>query len=75
MNNYKVFRAMEWFWLAIAGAMALLSIYLLSTSDFDSAKMPLFGTCCATAMYLLRRYQRKKVSSYNAPSSKPDKKG
>lgn len=54
---------MEWFWLAITVLMVLLSIYLLMTSSFDSARMPLFGTFCSAVLYALRRYQRKKVEA------------
>ncbi len=54
---------MEWFWLAITVLMVLLSIYLLMTSSFDAARMPLFGTFCSAVLYALRRYQRKKVEA------------
>jgi hypothetical protein len=59
MNNLKVFKAMEWFWLIITVAMAGLSIGLFINSSFESAKMPLFGTFCSAILYALRRYQRK----------------
>jgi uncharacterized membrane-anchored protein len=65
MNNLKVFKAMEWFWLIIMVAMAGLSIGLLLNASFESAKMPLFGTFCAAVLYALRRYQRKKEERKN----------
>jgi len=61
MNNLKVFKAMEWFWLIITVAMVGLSIGLFINSSFESAKMPLFGTFCSAVLYALRRYQRKKA--------------
>ncbi|MFN5317469.1 MAG: hypothetical protein ACK5CY_01360 [Bacteroidia bacterium] len=63
MNNLKVFRAMEWFWLVITILMATFSSYLLISSSFDAARMPLFGTFCSAVLYALRRYQRKKVEA------------
>ncbi len=54
---------MEWFWLAITVLMATFSAYLLISSSFDAARMPLFGTFCSAILYALRRYQRKKVES------------
>lgn len=61
MNNLKVFKAMEWFWLVITVAMAGLTIGMLINASFDAAKMPLFGTFCSAVLYSLRRYQRKKT--------------
>ncbi|MFN5371736.1 MAG: hypothetical protein ACK5B6_09760 [Bacteroidia bacterium] len=63
MNNLKVFKAMEWFWLVITVAMAGLSIGMLINASFDAAKMPLFGTFCSAVLYTLRRYQRKKAEN------------
>lgn len=66
MNNQKIFRAMEIFWLIVAGIMAVLSIWLMIEQKFDSARMPLFATFAASALYALRRYQRKRIEKMNS---------
>jgi len=58
MNNNKVFRFLELFWLGIAILMGALSVWMLSTSKWEEAKFPLFATLCAAIVYGLRRYQR-----------------
>jgi uncharacterized membrane-anchored protein len=63
MNNLKVFRVMEWFWLAFTIFMAIWSIYLFITASLDAVRAPLFGMLCGAILYALRRYQRKKVES------------
>lgn len=65
MNNQKIFRAMEIFWLIVAGIMAVLSIWLMIEQKFDSARMPLFATFAASALFALRRYQRKRIEKMN----------
>jgi hypothetical protein len=72
MNNYKIFRAMEIFWLVIAGMMAVLSTWLMVEQKFESARMPLFATFAASALFALRRYQRKKMEKMRN-SSDPKK--
>jgi hypothetical protein len=76
MNQYKVMRFMEIFWLSVAVAMALISIYLIITAEFDVAKVPLFATFSASILYGLRRYQRRKIQFGIAPPDvkKTDKK-
>ncbi len=68
MNNHKIFRVMEIFWLVVAGMMAVLSIWLMVEQKFDSARMPLFATFAASALFALRRYQRRKIEKMNNSS-------
>lgn len=56
---------MEIFWLVVAGMMAILSIWLMVEQKFDSARMPLFATFAASALFALRRYQRRKIEKMN----------
>jgi membrane protein implicated in regulation of membrane protease activity len=65
MNNQKVFRVMEIFWLIVAGIMAVLSVWLMIEQKFDSARMPLFATFAASTLFALRRYQRKRMEKMN----------
>jgi len=72
MNQFKVLRFMELFWLCIAGGMALISAWILSKGDWDQGKIPLFGTFAAVILYALRRYQRRKIQ-YGNNQPGPDK--
>lgn len=61
MNNYKIFRFLELFWLVIAICAALIAAWLFQTEGIDQAKFPLFVTFLAAVVYGLRRYQRKRA--------------
>ena len=70
MNQYKVLRFMELFWLCIASGMGLLSAWFISQSDWDQALIPILGTFFGAVLYALRRHQRRKVQYGNNPPVK-----
>lgn len=69
MNQYKLFRFMEVFWLIMAVVFFLISAWFLTATRWDEAKFPLFCTFCASILYGLRRYQRIKMEKAGKNSS------
>lgn len=74
MDPYKVFRFMERVWLIMALGFFLWSAWLLTATRWDEAKVPLFATVCATILYVLRRYQRRKMDRAIAEKAEQEKK-
>jgi hypothetical protein len=60
MDNKKIFRLLEYLWLFTSGLAVVITIYFLVTGDRDAAIYFFFVFLIGAAMYLTRRYQRKK---------------
>jgi hypothetical protein len=60
MDNKKIFKLLEYLWLFTAGLAVVITIYFLITGDKDAAIYFFFVFLIGAAMYLTRRYQRKK---------------
>ena len=64
----KIFKFLEYFWLATALICASVAVYFLITSNRQDAIYFAFIFFISAIMYLLRRYQRKnqdKVRAHN----------
>ena len=72
MDQRRLFRIMEIVWLCIALVSGLSAVWSFSKGNIDSGKYPLFVTFCASILFALRRYQRKRLenSSDNSNSTK-----
>ena len=72
MDQRRLFRIMEIVWLCIAIVSCMSAAWSMSKGDFDSGKYSLFVTFCASILFALRRYQRKRLenSSDNSNTSK-----
>jgi hypothetical protein len=60
MDQRKIFKTLEIIWLISAGLAVLVTIYFLIQKDTDGALYFFFMFLIASAMYLVRKYQRKK---------------
>lgn len=60
MDNRKIFRILEYLWLFTAGFAVVVTVYFLIQGDKDAAIYFFFVFLIGAAMYLTRRYQRKK---------------
>lgn len=60
MDNKKIFRALEYLWLATAAFSVIVTVYFLIQGDRDAAIYFFFVFLIGGAMFLTRRYQRKK---------------
>ncbi len=60
MDNKKIFRALEYLWLSTAAFSVIVTVYFLIKGDKDAAIYFFFVFLIGSAMYLTRRYQRKK---------------
>lgn len=69
MNQYKLFRFMEIFWLITAVVFFLISAWFITAAKWDDAKFPIFCTFCAAILFALRRYQRKKLEGVDKKKS------
>ncbi|MEX1189173.1 MAG: hypothetical protein WED33_07930 [Bacteroidia bacterium] len=69
MNQYKMFKFMERFWLVFAIFSLLFATWFISKGDWDQGKFPLFTAFCGGILFGLRRYQRKKAEGN--PRNKP----
>ncbi len=70
MNQNTMFRIMELFWLSVAIILAIIGIWMIINNQLEASRIPFFGAAGATAMYILRRYQRKRSGPAN-PNKKP----
>jgi len=61
MNNYKLFRFLELFWLCIAILAAAAGAWMFHNHGVNEAKFPFFVAFVAAVLFGLRRYQRKKT--------------
>lgn len=60
----RIARLMEWFWLVLAVLTAGWAVWELYTHGWDSAKhLTWFPLVCA-AMYLYRRFTRKRMTAW-----------
>lgn len=75
MNQRKIFRALEYLWLFTAILAVIATVYFLVKQDRDSALYFFFMFLIGCAMYLTRRYQRRKQEQRDAmaPQSKQKK--
>ncbi|MGZ3932619.1 MAG: hypothetical protein ACXVPQ_09515 [Bacteroidia bacterium] len=60
MDQRKIFKTLEMIWLISAGLAVLVTVYFLIQKDIDGALYFFFMFLIAGAMYLVRKYQRKK---------------
>jgi hypothetical protein len=60
MDNKKIFKALEYLWLCTAGISVVVTVYFLIKGDKDAAIYFFFVFLIGAAMFLTRRYQRKK---------------
>lgn len=60
MDNKKIFKALEYLWLVTAAFAVGATVYFIIQKDTDSALYFFFVFLIGAAMYLVRRYQRKK---------------
>lgn len=60
MDQRKIFKILEMIWLVSAGLAVIVTIYFLVCKDTDGALYFFFMFLIASAMYLVRKYQRKK---------------
>ena len=60
MDNRKIFRILEYLWLFTAGFAVVVTVYFLIQGDKDAAIYFFFVFLIGAAMYITRRYQRKK---------------
>lgn len=60
MDNSKIFRILEYLWLFTAGFAVVVTVYFLIQGDKDAAIYFFFVFLIGAAMYITRRYQRKK---------------
>jgi len=63
MDQRRLFRIMEIVWLCIAIVSCMSAAWSMSKGDFDSGKYSLFVTFCASILFALRRYQRKRLEN------------
>ncbi len=66
MDNRKIFKALEYLWLVTAGFAVGVTVYFLIQGDKDAAIYFFFVFLIGGAMYLTRRYQRKKQEERGA---------
>ena len=66
MDNKKVFKALEYLWLITAAFAVIVTVYFLIQGDKDAAIYFFFVFLIGAAMYLTRRYQRKKQEERGA---------
>ena len=74
MDNKKIFRGLEFLWLFTAAFSVITTVYFLVSGDRDAAIYFFFVFLIGAAMFLTRRYQRKKQEerdSYGPPKNKP----
>lgn len=60
MDNKKIFKILEYLWLFTSGIAVVITVYFLIQGDKDAAIYFFFVFLIGAAMYLTRRYQRKK---------------
>ena len=60
MDNRKIFKALEYLWLFTAALAVVVTVYFLIQGDRDAAIYFFFVFLIGAAMYLTRRYQRRK---------------
>lgn len=70
MEQHKLLKFMERFWLIFAVATLLWSGYMISRGHFDQGKFPLFTSFCGWILFGLRRYQRLNAQKKN-PNNQP----
>lgn len=66
MDNRKIFKALEYLWLLTAAIAVFVTVYFLIQGDKDAAIYFFFVFLIGGAMYLTRRYQRKKQEERGA---------
>jgi uncharacterized membrane protein YozB (DUF420 family) len=71
MDQHKVFKYMERFWLVFAIFSLLFATWFITKGDFEQGKFPLFTAFCGGVLFGLRRYQRRKFEK--APEEKNKK--
>ncbi|HWY10840.1 MAG TPA: hypothetical protein VN026_05930 [Bacteroidia bacterium] len=74
MDNRKIFKALEYLWLVTAAFAVIVTVYFLIQGDKDAAIYFFFVFLIGAAMYLTRRYQRKKQEergAFGPPKNKP----
>jgi hypothetical protein len=77
MEQHKLLKFMERFWLAFAIITLLWAGWMISQGQFDQGKFPLFTSFCGWILFGLRRYQRKnaeKKTANSKPSAAKDQK-
>lgn len=67
MEQHKLLKFMERFWLVFAVFTLLWAVWFISKGDFDQGKFPLFTSFCGWILFALRRFQRKKSEKPAAP--------
>ena len=60
MDNKKIFKALEYLWLCTAAFSVVVTVYFLIKGDKDAAIYFFFVFLIGAAMFLTRRYQRRK---------------
>lgn len=60
MDNKKIFRILEYLWMVTAAIGVIVTVYFLIAGDRDAAIYFFFVFLIGAAMFLTRRYQRKK---------------
>lgn len=58
MNQYKLMKFMERFWLVFSILALLMSAWYISKGDMQQATFPLITTFISGILFGLRRYQR-----------------
>lgn len=66
MDNRKIFKILEYLWLVTAAFAVVVTVYFLTIGDKDAAIYFFFVFLIGAAMYITRRYQRKKQEERNA---------
>lgn len=65
MEQHKLLKFMERFWLFFAIATLLWAAWIFSKGDFDQARFPMFTSFCGWILFGLRRYQRRNAEKKN----------
>ena len=66
MEQHKLLKFMERFWLVFAILTLVWSGWMISRGHFDQGKFPLFTSFCGWILFGLRRYQRKNAEKKTA---------
>ncbi len=61
MDQHKMFKFMERFWLVFAIFSLLFATWFITKGNWDQGKFPLFTAFCGGILFGLRRYQRKRI--------------